>query len=32
MQALGLYREEELVDNDGYQEVNGTFAPALLVS
>jgi len=26
MQALGLYREEELLDNDGYQEVNGLFS------
>lgn len=25
MKALGLYREEELLDNDGYQEVVGTF-------
>jgi len=30
MQALGLYREEELIENDGYQEVTGTFAPATL--
>ena len=29
MQALGLYREEELVENDGYQEVTGKFSPAL---
>ncbi len=27
MRALGLYREEELVENDGYQEVTGTFTP-----
>jgi hypothetical protein len=30
MQAMGLYREEELLDNDGYQEVTGTFRPASL--
>ena len=28
MRALGLYREEELLDNDGYQEVAGAFSPA----
>jgi gentisate 1,2-dioxygenase len=27
MRALGLYREEELVENDGFQAVTGTFAP-----
>ncbi|MEA2639432.1 MAG: gentisate 1,2-dioxygenase, partial [Chloroflexota bacterium] len=27
MQALGLYREEELVENDGYQELTGSFTP-----
>jgi len=27
MQALGLYREEELLENDGYQVVTGTFSP-----
>jgi len=26
MRALGLYREEELLDNDGFQQVTGTFA------
>jgi gentisate 1,2-dioxygenase len=26
MQALGLYREEELIDNDGYQELKGIFS------
>lgn len=25
MRSLGLYREEELLDNDGYQEVTGVF-------
>jgi gentisate 1,2-dioxygenase len=30
MQALGLYREEELVDNDGYQDVATTFVPPSL--
>jgi gentisate 1,2-dioxygenase len=27
MRSLGLYREEELLDNDGYQEVASTFTP-----
>jgi hypothetical protein len=27
MRALALYREEELVDNDGYQEATGVFQP-----
>jgi gentisate 1,2-dioxygenase len=29
MQALGLYREEELLENDGYQETTGTFSPSM---
>ena len=28
MRSLGLYREEELIDNDGYQVETGVFAPA----
>jgi gentisate 1,2-dioxygenase len=27
MRSLGLYREEELLENDGYQDVAGTFTP-----
>lgn len=29
MQALGLYREEELLENDGYQETTGTFSASM---
>lgn len=29
MQALGLYREEELLENDGYQVTTGTFSASM---
>jgi hypothetical protein len=28
LQALGLYREEKLIENDGHQTVTSTFSPA----